>query len=54
MQTHSAGEEKLHLPAGEDAIAAAREELRTHLPSDAAYSKPHAFEAGGGNAVLRH
>ncbi|MEV7278728.1 NHLP-related RiPP peptide [Streptomyces sp. NPDC093111] len=39
--------------ADKEAIAAAREELRAHLLADAAYSNPHAPEAGAMGAVLR-
>ncbi|WP_162688756.1 MULTISPECIES: NHLP-related RiPP peptide [unclassified Streptomyces] len=40
--------------AGKEAIAGARAELRAHLLADAAYSNPHALEAGSMHAVLRH
>ncbi|MET9349504.1 NHLP-related RiPP peptide [Streptomyces termitum] len=40
--------------AGKETIARAREELRAHLLSDAAYSNPHALEAGAvPTALLR-
>ncbi|MER8235040.1 NHLP-related RiPP peptide [Streptomyces sp. NPDC101490] len=39
--------------ADKDVIAGAREELRAHLLADAAYSNPHALEAGATHAVLR-
>lgn len=40
--------------AAKEAIAGAREELRTYLLADAAYSNPHALEAGAMHALLRH